>query len=129
MQRLENYLDMRRIIADRYNTYLEELPLTLPWQHLDSDSSFHLYVIRLKLDKIQASHRHIFETLRGEKIGVNLHYIPIYAHPYYNQFGFKKEDFPEAEAYYSEAISLPIFPTLSEEDQEHVHNILKRVLR
>ena len=129
MERVDDYIKRRRIIADRYNTNFAQLPLTLPWQHPDNDSSFHLYVIRLKLEKIQASHRQIFETLQNNKIGVNLHYIPVYSHPYYNQFGFQKDDFPEAEAYYSEAISLPIFPSLSEEDQERVHNILKRVLQ
>lgn len=129
MQRLDDYVIKRRAVADRYNANFADLPVTIPWQHPGSESTFHLYVIRLQLDKIQPSHRQVFEAIRKNGIGVNLHYIPIYAHPYYNQFGFNKDDFPQAESYYSEAISLPIYPTLTEEDQDRVSNSLKRALQ
>ncbi len=129
MQRLDNYVKSRRIIADRYNANFAELPVTIPWQHPDSYSSFHLYVVRLQLDKIRPSHRHVFEVLRKNGIGINLHYIPVYDQPYYHQFGFKKDDFPQAESYYSEAISLPMYPTLNEETQDRVINSLKRALQ
>jgi dTDP-4-amino-4,6-dideoxygalactose transaminase len=84
----------------------------------------HLYVIRLKLDKINKTHGEVFESLRGRGIGVNLHYIPVHTQPYYRQMGFKMGDYPEAERYYAEAISLPMFPGLSDAEQDRVADAL-----
>lgn len=85
-------------------------------------SSFHLYIIRLDLAAFK--HGEVFERLRANGVGVNLHYIPIYRHPYYARMGFKPGDFPEAERYYREAISLPIFPLLTEEQQREIASYL-----
>ncbi len=120
MTRLDAYVAKRHQIANRYDQAFEALPLTRPWQHPDGYSGLHLYVIRLQLDQIKASHRAVFEQLRSDGIGVNLHYIPVHRHPYYEQLGFKAGDFPEAERYYAEAISLPLYPKLSEADQDRV---------
>ena len=92
------------------------------------DSSFHLYVIRLKLEEISITHREVFERLRQKKILVNLHYIPVYLHPFYQKLGFKKGYCPEAEKYYSEAISIPMYPTLKKKDQDIVINELISIL-
>jgi dTDP-4-amino-4,6-dideoxygalactose transaminase len=91
-------------------------------------SGLHLYVIRLKLDDIQLSHKQVFEGLRGKGIGVNVHYIPVHLQPYYATMGFQQGDFPESEKYYCEAISLPMYPNLSEEDQDRVVGVLTCLL-
>lgn len=128
MQRLDAYVARRHQLAQRYNELLRELPLTTPWQHPDSYSGLHLYVIRLQLGKIDRTHVQVFETLRELGIGVNLHYIPVHTQPYYQRIGFKVGDFPEAERYYAEAISLPMFQTMSENQQDVVVTALRKAL-
>lgn len=128
MQRLDQYVARRHQLAQRYDELLEDLPVTTPWQHPDSYSGLHLYVIRLQLDKIDRTHRQVFEAFRELGIGVNLHYIPVHTQPYYQQMGFKSGDFPEAERYYAEAISLPMFQTMSEAQQDQVVAALKTAL-
>lgn len=129
MERLDEYVARRHQLAQRYNDLLDDLPVTTPWQHPDSYSGLHLYVIRLQLDKIGKSHRQIFEALRAQGIGVNLHYIPVHTQPYYQSMGFKCGDFPQAEGYYREAISLPIFQTMTEEQQVQVVTALHKALQ
>ncbi|MBE0511348.1 MAG: UDP-4-amino-4,6-dideoxy-N-acetyl-beta-L-altrosamine transaminase, partial [Gammaproteobacteria bacterium] len=107
MSRLDAYVSRRHELARRYNEQFASLPVTIPWQHPDSYSGLHLYVIRLNLEQIDRSHREVFEALREQGIGVNLHYIPVHTQPYYQRMGFRPDDFPEAERYYAEAISLP----------------------
>ncbi|WP_202947529.1 UDP-4-amino-4,6-dideoxy-N-acetyl-beta-L-altrosamine transaminase [Nostoc punctiforme] len=120
LQRLDKFVECRRLIAQRYNQLLQDLPLMLPWQHPDSESSWHLYVIRLKLDKINKTHRQIFEELRSTGVGVNLHYIPVHIQPYYQKLGFQLGDFPKVEQYYEEAITIPLYYGLNEESQDKV---------
>lgn len=128
MTRLAHYVERRHEIADRYNELLADLPLTLPWQHPDSYSAYHLYVIRLQLDKISTTHLKVFEALRAKNIMVNLHYIPVHTQPYYAQMGFKQGDFPESEQYYREAISIPMHATLTESEQDEVVRALSGAL-
>lgn len=125
MTRLDQYVAKRHEIADRYNQLLANLPITLPWQHPDSYSAYHLYVIRLQLDKLTATHLQVFEALRAKDIMVNLHYIPVHTQPYYQRMGFKQGDYPEAEQYYLEAISIPMHPTLTDDEQDYVVNSIK----
>lgn len=127
MKRLNKFVSQRHIIARRYDELLEDLPFTIPFQMDGAYSSLHLYVIRLKLDKITRSHKQIFEELRANGIGVNIHYIPVHMHSFYKSMGFKLGDFPESEKYYSEAISLPMYPNLSEEAQDKVVDILASI--
>lgn len=129
MTRLTEFLARRHAIAARYAQLLVDLPLTLPWQHPDSHSAWHLYVVRLQLDRTPLKHRQVFEALRAKDILVNLHYIPVHTQPYYQQMGFKQGDFLQAEQYYREAISLPMHVNLSDEDQDIVINALKTILR
>lgn len=120
MERLDSFVTRRHELAKRYDVLLQSLPVTLPWQHPDSYSGMHLYVIRLQLGKINASHRQVFENLRSQGVGVNLHYIPVHTQPLYQKMGFMKGDFPEAERYYTEAISLPMYPRLTNSQQDAV---------
>ena len=129
MQRLDDYVARRHQLARRYDQLLADLPVTTPWQHPDSYSGLHLYVIRLQLDKINKTHRQVFEALREQGIGVNLHYIPVHTQPYYQRMGFKAGDFPQAEMYYAEAISLPMFQSLTNQQQDQVVDVLNNVLR
>ena len=128
MERLDQYVARRHQLARRYDELLSELPVTTPWQHPESYSGLHLYVIRLQLDKLQISHRQVFDSLREQGIGVNLHYIPVHTQPYYQLMGFKLGDFPQAESYYAEAISLPMFQTMNEQQQDRVISVLQEVL-
>jgi dTDP-4-amino-4,6-dideoxygalactose transaminase len=129
LQRLDEFVSRRRWLAERYNQLLQGLPLMLPWQHPDTASSWHLYVVRLKLDQVTKTHRQIFESLRKVGIGVNLHYIPVHIQPYYQQLGFQWGDFPQAEQYYQEAMSLPLYYGLTETDQDRGVQTLQEVLQ
>jgi UDP-4-amino-4,6-dideoxy-N-acetyl-beta-L-altrosamine transaminase len=129
MQRLDGFVGKRHVIAKRYDQLLAELNVSLPWQHPDSYSGLHLYVVRLKLGHIGKTHLQVFEALREAGIGVNLHYIPVYRQPYYERLGFKAGYCPEAERYYAEAISLPMFPGLTEIQQSRVVATLQEILQ
>jgi UDP-4-amino-4,6-dideoxy-N-acetyl-beta-L-altrosamine transaminase len=129
MDRLDAFVARRHELAKRYDQLLENLPVTTPWQHPDSYSGLHLYVIRLQLGGISKSHRQVFESLRDKGIGVNLHYIPVHTQPYYQTMGFAAEDFPQAMGYYREAISLPMFQGLTDEQQDEVVRVLESVLK
>lgn len=128
LARLDDYVARRNALAKRYDAVLAELPVTTPWQYPDSVSGRHLYVIRLQCDRITSTHCQVFERLREKGIGVNLHYIPVHTQPYYRELGFKTGDFPKAEAYYTEAISLPIYPTMTHDQQDEVVKVLAKAL-
>lgn len=128
MQRLDAFVAKRHMIARRYDELLASLPVITPWQHPDSYSGLHLYVIRLRLTEIRKTHREVFESLREAGVGVNLHYIPVHLQPYYEWLGFRVGHCPVAERYYAEAISLPMYPGLAEAAQNHVIESLKSVL-
>ena len=129
MERLDAFVARRHELASRYDELLKDLPVITPWQHPDSYSGLHLYVIRLQLNKIKNNHREVFEGLREQGIGVNLHYIPVHTQPYFQNMGFKKGDFPEAEHYYSEAISLPMYQGLTDNQQDEIIRALANVLQ
>lgn len=129
LQRVDEFIARRHVLAKRYDLALRDLPLVLPWWDSDAFSAWHLYVIRLRLEAIMKSHREVFEGLRQRGILVNLHYIPVHTQPYYRDMGFKAGDFPEAEHYYREAISLPLHFELSDADQERVITALREVVR
>lgn len=128
MQRLNGNVTRRHELAKYYDVLLDRLPVTTPWQHPDSYSGLHLYVIRLQLEKIRNTRRQVFESLREQGIGVNVHYIPVHFQPYYQRLGFKAGDFPEAESYYSEAISLPMYKTLKDTQVDQVVVALRKAL-
>jgi len=124
MKRLEEFIVKRNVIASYYDEILQDLPIKTPSQNLDCYSSFHLYVIRIPENDRNFNRRQVFERLRSNGIGANVHYIPIYRQPYFKKFNFSSKDFPESEKYYSEALSLPLFPSLSKKQQDKIINIL-----
>lgn len=124
MNRLDEFVERRHIIADKYNKNLSELFFNKPFQHEDSYSAYHLYVIRLKIDKISKTQNQVYKDLHNAGIAVNLHYIPVYRHPYYEKLGFREGYCPEAESYFNEALSIPMYPALSNEQQDRVIEIL-----
>lgn len=128
LQRLDKFVNIRHAFARRYDERLADLPINIPWQHPDGYSGLHLYVIRLKHDKIRKTHREVFEFLRKDGVGVNLHYIPVYRQPYYARLGFRQGHCPEAENYYAEAISLPIYPSLTNDMQQEVIESLQKAV-
>ncbi|PMG96258.1 UDP-4-amino-4,6-dideoxy-N-acetyl-beta-L-altrosamine transaminase [Vibrio lentus] len=128
MQRLDEFVAARHVLSKRYNQMLSELPLVLPYQLENTYSGLHLFVIRLKLDEISLTHKQVFDALRENGIGVNLHYIPVHTQPYYQAMGFTDGDFPESERYYQEAISLPMFHGMTEEQQNTVVRVVTEIL-
>ena len=126
LSRLDEYVQRRNELARRYDSMLVGLPLQTPSVSPVSYSAFHLYVIRIKSQK--HGRRQIFDALRAEGIGVNVHYIPVHTQPYYRQRGFRQGDFPVAEAYYEEAVSLPMYPTLTDTQQEEIVKALRSAI-
>jgi UDP-4-amino-4,6-dideoxy-N-acetyl-beta-L-altrosamine transaminase len=126
--RLEEFVERRNQLAMRYSELPADLPLQLPFVRPENRSAFHLYVIRLQIAKIRKTHREVFEALRKENIGVNLHYIPVHLQPYYRRLGFGAGLCPEAERHGQEAITLPLYPSLTESEQDKVVKVLKGFL-
>jgi UDP-4-amino-4,6-dideoxy-N-acetyl-beta-L-altrosamine transaminase len=127
MIRLDDFVCMRHKLQERYDDLLKDHPLVIPYQCSDSYSALHLYPIQIELNKIKKSHSQVFDELRDNGLGVNVHYIPIHTQPYYQNMGFKLGDFPQAELYYSQAISIPMFHGMSTDQQNRVVDIIKQV--
>lgn len=120
MDRVDDYVTRRQQLAHQYDLLFANKPIKTPWQHPDTYSSFHLYIVRPDYAAMNTTQREVFERLRANGVLANLHYIPVYRQPYYAKMGFNPQDFPEAEHYYAEAISLPIFPLLTDDQQIEV---------
>lgn len=129
MQRLDQFVEQRQILQKRYHELLQDLPLVVPFQFEDSYSALHLYPIQIELNKVDKSHSEVFQALRDSGLGVNLHYIPVHTQPYYQDMGFKDGDYPNAEFYYSRAVSIPLYHGMTFEQQDEVVAILKQVLQ
>ncbi|MDU7475872.1 MAG: UDP-4-amino-4,6-dideoxy-N-acetyl-beta-L-altrosamine transaminase [Paenibacillus macerans] len=128
MDKLDDFIARRREIAATYNEFFSTLPgLVVPKQHPMAESSWHLYVIRWLPEYFAADRREIFEALRAENIGVNVHYIPVYLQPYYRNLGFQPGLCPNAEEYYNTAITLPLFPKMTDRDVADVLAAVKKV--
>ena len=129
MKRLDEFVAKRHILQENYDSLLSALPIIKPYQDNDSYSALHLYPIQIDLNKVSKNREQIFTVLIKSGIGVNVHYIPIHTQPYYFQFGFSEGDFPNSESYYSRAISIPLFHTMTAEQQIKVLDELKRALQ
>ncbi|GMB09125.1 UDP-4-amino-4,6-dideoxy-N-acetyl-beta-L-altrosamine transaminase [Thermolongibacillus altinsuensis] len=129
LKKIDKFIELRRKYVAMYNEAFKDMDeIITPFQHEDGESSWHLYIIRLKLDQLTASRREIFEALQQQNIGVNVHYIPVYFQPYYQQLGYKKGICPNAEKLYEEMITLPLFPAMSEKDVNDVIKAVKRTI-
>ena len=128
MSQLDSSVARRHQIARRYDAALAGLPLVTPWQSPDAHSALHLYPIQVDPAHSPLTRRQLFDGLRAAGIGVNVHYIPVHSQPHYRRLGFAPGQFPAAEAYYAQAISLPMFPTLTEAQQGEVIAALRRLL-
>jgi UDP-4-amino-4,6-dideoxy-N-acetyl-beta-L-altrosamine transaminase len=128
LARLPEYVERRNALAARYDAALRDLPLQLPTIQRENRSAFHLYVARLLPGSTGRSHRQVFDELRRRGIGVNLHYTPVHLQPYYRQLGFSPGQYPQAEAYAASALTLPLYPTLTEPQQDSVVAALRAAL-
>lgn len=125
LKRLTEMHAARVARADRYDRLLADLPVVRPTRLSDRDSAWHLYAIEIDPSRTSASRRSVFQALRDAQIGVNVHYIPIHLQPHYQRFGFRKGQFPAAERYYEHAISLPLFPAMTDAQQDRVVDVLR----
>lgn len=130
LSKLDFFIRKRKEIIKKYNeTFKEYSEITIPFQAEGTISSWHLYIIRLNLEKLSASRKVIFDSLRRENIGVNVHYIPVYYHPYYQELNYKKGLCPNAEKLYEEIITLPLYPKMKDKDVEHVIRAVIKIIK
>jgi len=129
LQRLDEFVEERHKFMNRYDEQLGDEKIILPYQSEASYSSLHLYPVQVKLAEIGRTRAQVFQFLRENEVGVNVHYIPIHTQPYYKNMGFKPGDFPVAEKYYRQALSLPLFHGMTIEQQDHVVSVLKKALK
>ena len=129
MEKIDKFVRKRNELAERYEAQLENLPLVTPKLEKGNYSSWHLYVIRVDLNEVKLSYKSLFEALREEEIGVNLHYLPVHLQPYYKKMGFKEGDFPNAELHASSSISIPIYPEMTVKQQDYVIKTLDKILK
>jgi UDP-4-amino-4,6-dideoxy-N-acetyl-beta-L-altrosamine transaminase len=128
LKRLESLTSRRAELAARYCEKLQRLPLQLPVLLAGNGSAHHLYVVRLQTATVTKTHRQVFDELRKMGVGVNLHYMPVHLQPYYRKLGFESGQYPEAEIHGNTAITLPLYPTLTEREQDQVIGALKATL-
>ncbi|QED49201.1 UDP-4-amino-4,6-dideoxy-N-acetyl-beta-L-altrosamine transaminase [Cytobacillus dafuensis] len=129
LTKIDRFIELRKKYVDMYNKAFKNMPeIILPFQHEHTESSWHLYIIRLNLHLLSAGRREIFEALQKQNIGVNVHYIPVYLNPYYQELGYEKGLCPKAEKLYNEMITLPLFPSMTEQDAEDVIRAVQKTI-
>jgi dTDP-4-amino-4,6-dideoxygalactose transaminase len=128
MQRLDEFIAKRHTLQERYESLLGVFSVVRPYQSKDNYSALHLYPIQVNLDDIGKSRQQIFDKFREGNIGVNVHYIPVHTQPYYQELGFRDGDFPNSEAYYNKAISIPLFHAMTFDQQDQVVEVLRKAL-
>lgn len=129
MKRLARFIKRRREIVKEYNNAFKNIKeLILPSEEQNVKPVYHLYVVQLQLSRLKADRRRVFDDLRKEGIGVQVHYMPLHMHPFYKKFGYKRGDFPHAEAYYERALTLPLFPHMTKKDVQTVIHAVSKVV-
>ena len=128
MDRLDAFVARRRALAARYDELLRDLPLRTPFVLKEAHPSWHLYIVRIDFDRVRKTKQQIFADMREKGIALNLHYIPVHTQPYYEALGFHAEDCPAAVEYYREALTLPLYPCMTDAEQEMVAQALREVL-
>lgn len=121
LKKIGRFIGLRKKYVKMYNEAFKKIPqITIPFQYQEAESSWHLYIIQLNLEKLSVTRKEIFETLQAHNIGVNVHYLPVHLHPYYKDLGYKQGSFPKAEKLYERIITLPLFPAMETKDVEDV---------
>ena len=130
LEKLDRFIARRREIAARYDKAFADMPESItPQEAEDVKAVYHIYIIQLRTELLKAGRREIFDALRAENIGVNVHYMPLHLHPFYQrEFGYKKGDYPKAEQYYERAITLPAFPRMTDKDIDDVITATRKVI-
>jgi UDP-4-keto-6-deoxy-N-acetylglucosamine 4-aminotransferase len=128
MMRLDAFVARRRELAARYDALLQDLPLVTPYVMGGADPSWHIYVVRMAFDQISKTKQQIFEEMKEQGVVLNLHYIPVHRQPYYEKLGFRQGDFPQSEKYYDEAFTLPLYYDLTNDEQDHIVESLRKLL-
>ena len=130
LKKLNGFVNRRREIAAGYNEAFAEMEeIIIQPENAYVKAAYHIYIIQLRTELLKVGRREIFEALRAENIGVNVHYMPLHLHPFYQRvFGYKKGEFPTAEKYYERAITLPVFPMMNNEDTEDVITAVQKVI-
>ena len=129
MDRLDEFVDRRRVLAKQYDELLKDTKVITPYQDANTKSSWHLYVIKIDFQNINISKKELFKLMKEKGIILNLHYIPVHTQPYYKNLGFEKGDFPVSEQYYKEVFTLPLYYSLTDEQQDYIVTSLKEVLK
>jgi perosamine synthetase len=131
LKKIDRFIERRRDIAAKYDKAFEgQSVLKTPHESTGVQSSYHLYIVQLNLDKINKTRREVFDAMREVGIGVQVHYTPLHLQPYYAKaFGYSKGDFPRAEAYYDCALTLPLFPQMTDNDVDRVVHTLEEILQ
>ena len=125
VKKLKKFVKLRNLIAKKYKRLLDKEYLILPKIKKNVQSSFHLYVIKVK-NKYLSTHKKLFNYLRKNRVNVNLHYIPVHLHPYYRKMGFKTGDFINSEKHAKSAISIPIYPKLTDKNLFKISNLINK---
>jgi dTDP-4-amino-4,6-dideoxygalactose transaminase len=129
MNRIEEFIKRRRDIVNKYNNAFKNIKeVVTPYQAEFSYSGWHIYVIKIRPELLTGTRKEIFEALQAENIGVNVHYLPVYLHPYYKALGYEKGICPNAEDLYENMITLPLFPSMTEKDVEDVIDAVNKVV-
>ena len=128
MDRLDEFVARRRALAARYDELLRDFPLRTPFVLKEAQPSWHLYIVRIDFDRVRKTRQQIFAEMRARGIALNLHYIPVHTQPYYEALGFRAEDCPAAMEYYREALTLPLYPCMTDAEQEMTARALREVL-
>ncbi|MEC1718868.1 UDP-4-amino-4,6-dideoxy-N-acetyl-beta-L-altrosamine transaminase [Schinkia azotoformans] len=129
LKKIDKFVNFRKKYVSIYNEAFKDMDeIKIPYQNKEGSSSWHLYIIRLDLEKLKGSRKEIFESLQKRNIGVNVHYIPVYFHPYYMKCGYQRGICPNAEKLYEEIITLPLFPAMTEDDVNDVISAVNEVL-
>lgn len=129
MDRLDEFVDRRRYLVNRYNELLQDLPVVIPQVLEGANPSWHLYMVRVDFSKAKQDKVQFFAEMKKRGIVLNLHYIPVHTQPYYQGLGFKQGDFPQSEKYYEEIFTLPLYYGLTEEQQDDVVAALRDCLK
>jgi len=130
LEKLDKFIQRRKEIVKQYNQAFKDIPgTTIPFEKIKNSSAFHLYVLQIDFEKISKTRSQVVDELKAKGIGTQVHYIPVHTQPYYKKnFGYKKGDFPVSEKYYEQALSIPLYPKMSDGDIKYIIKTLLKII-